>query len=147
MSTIIEDTAISEKTKELCATIVEQESFVKLQSQVEAFLSNDEARLQYQSVHDQGEALNQKQRSGVELGESEISEFEQAREELLKNTTVTDFMGAQKDLQTIQNMIGKMVGMTLELGRTPTAEDFAAAEDGGGCCGGGEAASAGGGGG
>lgn len=136
MSMILEESAISAKTKELCATIVEQESFVNLQSQVETFLSNDEARLQYQSVHESGDALNQKQRSGVELSEAEISEFEQSREELLKNTIVTDFMAAQKELQEIQNTVGKMVSLTLELGRVPTADDIENAS-GGGCCGGG----------
>ena len=136
MSMILEEATVTEKTKELCASIVEQESFVKLQSQVETFLNNDEARLQYQSVHESGEALNQKQRSGVELGESEISEFEQARELLLQNSTVTDFMSAQKELQEIQNTIGKMVSMTLELGRVPTDDDIEASSSGG-CCGGG----------
>ena len=136
MSMILEESAISAKTKELCSTIVEQQSFQTLQSQVETFLSDDEARLQYQSVHEQGDQLNQKQRSGVELSEAEISEFETAREQLLKNSTVTEFMAAQKELQEIQNTIGKMVGMTLELGRVPTAEDIESAS-GGGCCGGG----------
>ena len=136
MTATLEESAVTAKTKELCASIVEQESFVKLQSQVETFLNNDEARLQYQSVHESGEALNNKQRSGVELSESEISEFEQAREQLLQNTTVTDFMAAQKELQEIQNTIGKMVSLTLELGRVPTEDDIAAAS-GGGCCGGG----------
>ena len=72
----------------------------------------------------------------MELGEAEISAFEQAREELLQNTTVTDFMSAQKELQSIQKTIGQMVGLTLELGRVPTADDIEAAS-GGGCCGGG----------
>ncbi len=129
---ILEESAVTAKTKELCASIVEQESFVKRQSQVEAFLNNDEARLQYQSVHEAGDALNQKQRSGVELSESEISEFEQSREQLLQNTVVTEFMSAQKELQEIQNTIGKMVSMTLELGRVPTDEDIEAASSGGG---------------
>ncbi|MFT5632936.1 MAG: cell fate (sporulation/competence/biofilm development) regulator YlbF (YheA/YmcA/DUF963 family) [Rubritalea sp.] len=133
---ILEESKVTVKTEELCASIVEQESFKKLQSQVETFLNNDEARLQYQSVHESGEALNQKQRSGVELGESEISEFEQSRELLLQNATVTEFMSAQKELQEIQNTIGKMVSLTLELGRVPTADDIETAS-GGGCCGGG----------
>lgn len=132
----LEESAVTAKTMELCAAIVEQESFAKLQSQVETFLNNDEARLQYQSVHESGEALNQKQRAGVELGESEIKAFEKAREQLLKNKMVTDFMSAQKELQSIQKSIGKMVGLTLELGRVPTADDIEAAS-GGGCCGGG----------
>jgi len=125
------------KTKELCAAIVEQESFIKLQAQVEKFLSDDESRLQYQSVHEMGDSLNQKQRSGVELSEAEISEFESTREQLLKNETVTDFMAAQKELQEIQNTVGKFVGMTLEMGRVPTQDDIDAASSGGGCCGGG----------
>jgi cell fate (sporulation/competence/biofilm development) regulator YlbF (YheA/YmcA/DUF963 family) len=137
MNMILEESKVTVKTEELCASIVEQESFKKLQSQVETFLNNDEARLQYQSVHESGEALNQKQRSGVELGESEISEFEQSRELLLQNATVTEFMSAQKELQEIQNTIGKMVSLTLELGRVPTADDIETASSGGGCCGGG----------
>ena len=125
-------------TKSLCETLVSQDEFKRLHQNVEAFLSNDEARLQYQSVHESGEALNNKQRSGVELSDAEISEFEQAREQLLQNSVVTDFMDAQRELQTVQQAIGKYVGLTLELGRVPTEEDFAeAAGQGGGCCGGG----------
>lgn len=135
MTMTLEEPVVNVKTKELCAAIVEQESFIKLQSQVEKFLSDDEARLKYQSVHESGEALNHKQQSGVELSESEISEFEQAREQLLQNTVVTDFMSAQKQLQEIQNTVGKMVSLTLELGRVPTEDDIKDAN--GGCCGGG----------
>ena len=134
---LLEESAVMAKTKELCAAIVGEESFIELQSQVEKFLSNDEARLQYQSVHEMGDSLNQKQKSGVELSDAEITEFETSREQLLQNTTVTDFMAAQKELQQIQNTVGKFVGMTLELGRVPTDEDIEAASGGGGCCGGG----------
>ena len=133
---LLEETTVVAKTKELCETIVNQESFKALQSQVEKFLNNDEAKLQYQSVHEMGDSLNQKQRSGVELSESEISEFEQAREQLLQNSTVTDFMAAQKDLQEIQSTVSKYVGMTMELGHVPSEDEIAAAS-GGGCCGGG----------
>lgn len=137
MNLIAEDSAILAKTKDLCASIVEQSDFKALQESVVAFLNNDEARLQYQSVHERGEELNYKQRSGVELSETEINEFESAREALLANTIVTDFMQAQRDLQSVQSQIGKYVSLTLELGRVPTEEDFAACSSGGGCCGGG----------
>jgi len=135
MNVTLEKITIESKTNELCSAIVEDASFVKLQAQIDAFLSNDEARLQYQSVQECGESLNQKQRAGVELSEVEISEFEQAREELLKNSLVTDFMSAQSDLQEIQKTIGKMIGLTLELGRVPNQQDIETAS--GGCCGGG----------
>jgi len=139
MSLIADDSALMATTKSLCETLVSQQAFKDLHNNVETFLGNDEARLQYQSVHESGEALNNKQRSGVELSEGEIGEFEQAREELLKNDTVTNFMEAQRELQTVQQAITKYVGLTLELGRVPTEEDFAAASGGGegGCCGGG----------
>ena len=139
MSLIADDSALMATTKSLCETLVSQQAFKDLHSNVETFLSNDEARLQYQSVHEGGEALNNKQRSGVELSEAEISEFEQGREQLMQNTTVTNFMDAQRELQTVQQAITKYIGLTLELGRVPTEEDFAAAANagGGGCCGGG----------
>lgn len=132
MSTLIEETTLEAKTKDLCAAIVADDSFIKLQGQVEKFLSSDEARLQYQSVQEMGERLNEKQQSGVQLSDSEISQFEEAREQVLNNATVTDFMNAQKELQDIQKTVSKLVGMTLELGRVPTDEDIEAANNAGG---------------
>lgn len=136
MNLIAEDSAIIAKTKDLCASIVDQPDFKALQESVVSFLNNDEARLQYQSVHERGEELNYKQRSGVELSDKEIDDFESAREALLENTIVTDFMQAQRDLQGIQKQIGQYVSLTLELGRVPSEEDLMASS-GGGCCGGG----------
>ena len=137
MSLIADDSTLMKSTKSLCETLVAQDEFKKLHSDVEAFLSNDEARLQYQSVHESGEALNNKQRSGVELSDAEISEFEQAREQLFQNSIVTSFMDAQRELQTVQQALTKYLGLTLELGRVPSEEDLAeAAAQGGGCCGG-----------
>ena len=89
-----------------------------------------------QSVHERGQELNQKQSSGLELSEGEIREFETARESLLANPVASEFLEAQQTLETLNKAVNKHVGMTLELGRVPTAEDFAQSE--GGCCGGGE---------
>ncbi len=135
MSIVAEDSPVITKTKELCAQIAEDATFRQLQSSVERFLADDAARLQYQSVHERGEELNNKQRAGIELGKSEISEFEAAREALFANEIARDFLDAQRELEGLQQEIGKYVGITIELGRVPTAEDLA--ESGGGCCGGG----------
>lgn len=124
------------KTKEMCEAIAQDIEFVALQGQVERFLADDAAKLQYQSVHEKGEELHQKQHAGVELSETEISGFEEARDALMNNEVARDFMEAQQSLQTLQQTIGKYVGMTLELGRVPEPEDMEQA-DGGGCCGGG----------
>jgi len=124
------------KTQELCDAIAQDIEFLALQGQVERFLSDDAAKLQYQSVHERGEELHQKQQAGVEISELEIQTFEGERDGLLSNEVANDFMEAQQGLQTLQKTISKYVGMTLELGRAPAPEDMEQA-DGGGCCGGG----------
>ncbi len=124
------------KTRELCATIANDAVFQQLTEKVEAFFGDDAARLQYQSVNERGEELHHKQNSGIELSSREISEFEEARDMLLANDVARNFLEAQRELETLQRAIGKYVGLTLELGRVPTSEDFSQAQ-GGGCCGGG----------
>lgn len=130
------DSAVMAKTKDLCGAIAQDIEFVALQGHVERFLEDDAAKLQYQSVHERGEELHQKQQAGVELNEREIKEFEEARSGLLENEVAKDFMDAQQSLQTLQQTISKYVGMTLELGRVPEPEDMEQS-GGGGCCGGG----------
>ena len=142
MSIVAEDSAVIVKTKELCAQIASDPSFLKLQADVERFLGDDSARLQYQSVHERGEELHHKQHAGVELGASEIREFESARDALFENEIARDFLSAQRELETLQKEIGKYVGSTIELGRVPTAEELS---DKGGCCGGGGGGGGGGG--
>jgi cell fate (sporulation/competence/biofilm development) regulator YlbF (YheA/YmcA/DUF963 family) len=133
MSIVAEDSAVIVKTKELCAQIASDPSFLKLQADVERFLADDAARLQYQSVHERGEELHHKQHAGVELGATEIREFESAREALFENAVARDFLSAQRELEGLQKEIGKYVGTTIELGRVPSAEDLV---EKGGCCGG-----------
>ena len=133
MSIVAEDSAVIVKTKELCAQIVSDPSFLKLQADVERFLADDTARLQYQSVHERGEELHHKQHAGVELGATEIREFESARDALFENEVARDFLSAQRELEGLQKEIGKYVGSSIELGRVPSAEDLV---DKGGCCGG-----------
>jgi cell fate (sporulation/competence/biofilm development) regulator YlbF (YheA/YmcA/DUF963 family) len=135
MSIVAEDSAVIEKTKELCAQIASDPSYLKLQADVERFLGDDSARLQYQSVHERGEELHHKQSAGVELGASEIREFEIARDALFENEIARDFLSAQRELETLQKEIGKYVGGTIELGRVPTVDELSS--KGGGCCGGG----------
>ncbi|MFD2256391.1 YlbF family regulator [Luteolibacter algae] len=138
MSMLAERTSIISKTKELCAQIAEDEQFIKLQADVERFLSDDAAKLQYQSVHEKGEELHHKQHAGVELGDAEIKAFESARDELFANKVAADFMDAQRTLEGLQKQIGQYISMTLELGHVPSDEEIAEAQNaGGGCCGGG----------
>ncbi len=137
MSILAEQSDVMMKTRELCEAIARDSEFLALQKQVEQFLGDDAAKLQYQSVHEQGEELHQKQHAGVELSDKEIKDFEKARDALLENELARGFMEAKQELQTIQKAIGTRVGMTMELGRVPEPEDMEHANGGGGCCGGG----------
>lgn len=136
MSLLTDDSAVMIKTKELCATIVGDGHYKALMSKVETFENDSAARLAYQNLHQLGEELHQKSHSGIELSDSEINNFESAKESLLSNPVARDFLEAQRELETVQKAIGKYVGMTLEYGRVPSASDIANAS-GGGCCGGG----------
>jgi cell fate (sporulation/competence/biofilm development) regulator YlbF (YheA/YmcA/DUF963 family) len=137
MSITAEDSAVIVKTREFCAQIASDPMFCQLQESIERFLNDEAARLQYQSIHERGEDLHQKQHAGIQLGASEVREFEAAREALLENEVAREFIAAQQQLENLQKVIRKTVALTLELGRVPTAADLAEAEGGGGCCGGG----------
>ena len=136
MSLLADNSDVMAKTKELCSTIATDPEYKSLLEKVEQFLANDAARLMYQGLHERGEELHQKQNAGLELGENEIKDFESARDALMENPVARDFMDAQQSLQNVQVAIGKYIGMTLELGHVPTAEEISASEQGGGCCGG-----------
>ena len=129
------DSDLISKTRELCSQIISDPTYLKLQDKVERFLNDDAARLQYQSVHERGEELHHKQHAGIELSAQEIREFESAREALFANEIATNFIEAQRELEQLQKIISRYVGMTLELGRVPNAEDLE--ESSSGCCGGG----------
>jgi cell fate (sporulation/competence/biofilm development) regulator YlbF (YheA/YmcA/DUF963 family) len=135
MSAVAEETSVIEKTKELCAEIVADPTFRQHQASVERFLADDAARLQYQSVHERGEDLANKQRAGIELGKSELREFEAARDALFENEVARNFLSAQRELENLQAEIGRYIGATIELGRVPNEDEVT--DSGGGCCGGG----------
>jgi cell fate (sporulation/competence/biofilm development) regulator YlbF (YheA/YmcA/DUF963 family) len=136
MTLLAETSAVITKTRELCSAIANDEHFSKLQKDVERFLDDDSARKMYQTVHQRGEELHQKQHAGMKLAPTEISEFEAARDALMRNEVASAFLDAQGELESLQRTIGKYVTMTLELGRLPTEEEIAQADQGG-CCGGG----------
>lgn len=135
MPIAVQESPVLAKTRELCAEIANDPTVRRLQQSVETFLNDDAARLQYQSVHERGEELHEKQHAGVQLGAAEIREFEAARDALLDNDVARGFLEAQQELTQLQKQITKYVGLTLELGRVPTEDDLAESESG--CCGGG----------
>jgi len=136
MNMLENDSAVMGKARDLCRAITGDAEYQEALGRVERFLENDEAKSLYQSVHEKGEALHQKQSAGVDLSDTEVAEFESSREQLFKNEVASDFHSAQQELQSLQQSLNKYIGMALELGRVPSDDELAEA-NGGGCCGGG----------
>ena len=129
MQATTEETVILAKTRELCETIIKQPEFRSIRSRIEAFMENPEAQSRYQSVVGKGDALQQKQQAGMPLDGDEIAAFEKDREQLFSNPVAREFLDAQQEMHKIQESVMQYVGKTFELGRVPSAEEFA----GGGC--------------
>ncbi|MBM3840228.1 MAG: YlbF family regulator [Verrucomicrobia bacterium] len=133
MQTTTEESLVVQKTKELCQTILDQPEFQTMRQQIESFMANDEAKLQYQLLSERGEYLRHKQQQGLQLSDEEASEFEEQREQFLNNPVARGFLNAQQEMHKVQESVGQFVSKTFELGRVPNAEDFDSGSCGHGC--------------
>jgi len=125
----MEETAVAQKTRELCEAILEQPEYQAARKNIEAFLADDKSRAQYDDLTTKGQALQQKQQQALPLTGEEISAFEKEREALLANPVARGFLDAQEQMHELQESVQTLVGKTLELGRVPGAEEM----DSGGC--------------
>ena len=119
-----DNNAILEKTRELCQTIVAHPGMASIHQRINTFLSDANARLQFETVMSKGQALQEKQGRGLQPDNIEIADFEKHRDALLKNPVAQGFLGAREELHGIQHSIQKHVSKTLELGRVPTEADL-----------------------
>lgn len=133
MMTQTEETAVMEKTRELCEAILAQPNMGTHRQNLDAFLANDQARSQYEALMAKGQALQEKQQRSLPLSGEEIAEFEKQREAVLNDPVARGFLDAQESFHQIQESVQKHVSKTLELGRVPTAEDFEDGSCGSGC--------------
>jgi cell fate (sporulation/competence/biofilm development) regulator YlbF (YheA/YmcA/DUF963 family) len=127
------ESAIIEKTKELCQLILTQPEFNAIRRRQDTFLGNEKAKAQFDALNEKGEFLHHKQHQGVALSPAEIADFEKDREALLANAVVRDFLDAQQEMHKLQETIGQYLTKTFELGRVPAEEDFEKGSCGSGC--------------
>jgi cell fate (sporulation/competence/biofilm development) regulator YlbF (YheA/YmcA/DUF963 family) len=133
MQTQIEESAVIQKTKELCQAILDQSDIRALRKNIDAFMANDQARGHYESLMTQGEMLHEKQHSGTPLTENEIAAFEKLRESFLNNPVARGFLDAQEEMQKVQKSVTQYVSKTFELGRVPEESDLESGSCGQGC--------------
>jgi len=128
MHATIEETPVTQKTRELCQAILDQPNMRDIRQRIDAFMGNEKARQQYDNLMMKGQSLQEKQQT-TRLSEDEIKAFEKDRETLLNNPIARGFLDAQEELHSMQESIHQYVNKTLELGRIPTEEELS----GGGC--------------
>jgi cell fate (sporulation/competence/biofilm development) regulator YlbF (YheA/YmcA/DUF963 family) len=133
MQTQIEESAVIQKTKELCQTILDQPEILALRKDIETFMADDQARTEYESLMTQGEMLNEKQHSGAALTEAEIADFEKLRKSFLSKPVARGFLDAQEQMQRLQKSVGQYVSKAFELGRVPEESDLDSGSCGSGC--------------
>jgi cell fate (sporulation/competence/biofilm development) regulator YlbF (YheA/YmcA/DUF963 family) len=130
MQAIAETDAVVRKTRELCQAILDQPEFTQIKQQVDDFMNDELAKFKFQMLTQKGNLLQMKQQHGAPMVESEITEFQRMREELMENPVARGFLEAQEKISRVHDSIFKHLNKTYELGRLPTDEDF---EDGS-CC-------------
>ena len=135
MQTTTEDTPVTQKTKELCQTILDQPNMRSIRQRIDAFMDDEQTRAQYDGLVGKGQALQQKQQNSLPLTGEEIADFEHHRDALLKNSVARDFIDAQEELHQVQHSVHQYVSKSLELGRLPTEDEMNASSCGSGGCG------------
>lgn len=139
MSAIAQDPAVLQKTQDLCNAILNQPNMRTMRQNIDAFMGDEAARSQYETVMHKGRALHEKQHQAIQLTSEEINDFESSRDALLANPVARGFLDAQEELHGLRDAIHDYVSKTIELGRLPKAEDFESSccgghGQGGGCC-------------
>ena len=128
-----EDTVVLKKTKELCQLIVDQPEFKDMRRRIDAFMSDETSRNQYQTVVEMGEELQNKQQRGSPLSKDEIQKFEKEREALVTNPVAKGFLDAQQEMHDVRQSVNQYISKTFELGRMPNEEDFSSCGHGCSC--------------
>ena len=129
MALTAEDSAIVQKTKELCQSILDHPEFQTLRKDIDSFMADDGAKEEYQSLVEKSEQLNEKQHQGMRLTQAEIDAYESQRAKVVNNPVAAGFIRAQQEVHGIQESVNRFLSKTFELGRVPSAEDL----DGGSC--------------
>jgi cell fate (sporulation/competence/biofilm development) regulator YlbF (YheA/YmcA/DUF963 family) len=133
MSTATLAASVTEKTIELCQSILDDPGFAASQEKIEAFLADGEARAAYAAWQAKGQELHSLSHQGLALSPEDLAEFDRLQAAVDGNPVASDFMAAEDEMNTLFASVTKRVQKTFQLGRLPADTDL---EDSG-CCGGG----------
>jgi cell fate (sporulation/competence/biofilm development) regulator YlbF (YheA/YmcA/DUF963 family) len=133
MQTTLEETAINQKTRELCQAILEDPAMQSIRQRVEAFNADDQSRALLDGLMAKGQALSEKQRMALAVSDEEADDFEKHRAAVFANPVTRAFLDAQEEMHQVQESVQKYISKTLELGRMPGPDDLSEGSCGHGC--------------
>jgi cell fate (sporulation/competence/biofilm development) regulator YlbF (YheA/YmcA/DUF963 family) len=128
MEILSPNSAILDKTRELCTLILQSGEYRDNVSKIDAFFNDKSAQSAYRNFSKLGESLHQKQHAG-ELTQADIDGYDKEMAALRDNPVTAAFMDAEETLNGIVSQVSKLVGKSLELGRLPEPEELSD-----GCC-------------
>ncbi len=123
------------KIKALCEAIAADPVVISAGSKIDDFSADTAAQDLYKSVQEKGSELQYRQQVGLEVSETELGEFDAARETLMQNDKVKAFMESQQILSELHKKLTQYISLTIETGEVPTEEDVMDSMNSG-CCGG-----------
>ncbi|MEP6669348.1 MAG: YlbF family regulator [Chthoniobacter sp.] len=123
MDTKVKESPLTEKTLDLCQAIADQADFQTVKQKLDAFMSNELLKYDYQQLTGLGDLLRMKQSQGGELKPEEVAQFETMREKFMADPVAVGFLDAQDQLQQLHENVSRFLNKTFELGRRPEFED------------------------
>lgn len=129
MEILSPNSAVLDKTRELCGLILQSGEYRENAAKIDAFFKDKAAQAAYRDFSKLGERLHQKQHAG-ELTQADIDGYDRELASLRANSVTAEFMDAEATLNGIVSQVSRLVGKTLELGRLPEPDEIAES----GCC-------------
>lgn len=129
----VDKSAVIIKTEELCQAILEQASFKELKQKINAFMSDEKSKTQYQNLINKQNMLKEKQQQGMSLTDDDVQEFEREKQALLDNPVAKGFIDAQQEIHKVEETVSQYVSKTFDLERVPTEDDFQQGDCGPSC--------------
>ena len=115
-------------TTALCEALAQAPQIIAAKASIGLFFQNPEATKLFEEVNSYGEELRNKHLAGMPPSEEEINKFDQLRESVISNETAKGFLEARQAIDGILNTISQYLGMSIDLGRAPTAEEVEQAQ-------------------
>lgn len=130
------DSGLQEATTALCNLLAESPQVIAAKARIGLFFQNPDATKLFEEVNSYGEELRNKHLAGMPPTEEEIAKFDELRQSVVNNELARGFLESRQAIDGILSTINQYLGMSIDLGRAPSAEEVAEARQkasSGGC--------------